>query len=407
MDFANVASLKGSPLSTSLTGSITPSFQVNEVNSSFSRVIKKKLTKTNLNLELHGYRMETDKLYSKDIKALQELRPKVERKLKQSIPRSFQTAGSVHEGSSVAKTLSLSSASRENLGCLGVHPHNYDSLIGYRKGVPIVNNQKTLQGVRRVLNYLTQVINAKSTSDGVSKTSYAATAIQKDEVAKMELLVILDNVPNLDTAEGQNNYLSLLTLTIARIKALQNLVILPKTMKEAIRYLTSRPTIPMHHESLSPASNRIGGGETSSRKNYGDFSKKKLKLTRVGTNAENLCGVLMINPAKSKLSELANLVFAKDSSGAKKNGKSAQSGLGAIGSLCAKKGIPLISLCDVSSPLTYCTYPIICNTRNLSEVYLVLDLLSYGLNHAASEAWSPFNSDQSSHRENSSGEIIV
>ncbi len=314
-----------------------------------------KLTQNNLSSELHGYRMETDKEYRKHIQNLNRLRPTTERKLKPIF--------GLHP---------IKEKVRENLGCLGVHPHNYDSLIGYRKGVPIVNNQKTLEGVRRVLNYLTKVINTPDLD------------LTKENKSKMELLVILDNVPNLDTAEGQNNYLSLLTITIARIKPLQNLVIVPKTMKEAIRYLTSRATIPMtssNHDKVSLNMENRNQGQTSV--DSLGHTRKKLNLTRVGTNPENLCGVLMINPAKSKLSDLANLVFSKNSSG--KGVSSTQSSLGAIGSLCAKKGIPLISLCDVSSPLTYSTYPIICNTRNLSEVYLVLDLLSYGLNKAAND----------------------
>jgi hypothetical protein len=248
---------------------------------------------------------------------------------------------------------------RKELGNLGVHPHNYSSLLGYRKGVPVVNNQKTLQDIRRVLNYLKKVIHSKII-DSVNPDS------------KMELLVILDNVPNLDTAEGQNNYLNLISLTLARINSLSSgggLVILPKTMKDAIRYLTSRATVPIiSSKPQKLVYSSLSKGSISSRKDPRTHDE--------GYNPENLCGVLMINPAKSKLSELANLVFAKNG----KNMSSAQSSLGAIGRLCAKKGIPLISLCDLSSPLTYCTYPIICNTRNLSEVYLVLDLLSYGLN---------------------------
>jgi len=320
------------------------------------KILKKRLTLENVNEELHEYRLNTDKIYKKQIKKLTELRPTVEGKLKPV------NLGPTRSASNGGTTYSIKENIRKNLGCLGVHPHHYDSLIGYRKGVPIVNNQKTLEDVRRVLNFLTKIINTPASS---------LTSSKSGEEAKMELLVILDNLPNLDTAEGQNNYLSLLTITIARIRPLKNLVIVPKTMKEAIRYLTSKATIPLFNSFPQP---KFSPSETTYKKSG------KLNLTRVGTNPENLCGVLMINPAKSKLAELANLVFSKNKSG--KGKQSSDSSLGAIGSLCAKKGIPLISLCDVSSPLTYCTYPITCNTRNLSEVYLVLDLLSYGLNQA-------------------------
>jgi len=310
------------------------------------RGISISLSEKTLPSELHDYRMETDSVYKRKIKNLRSLRP-------MPLAKSLYKEKGVYEGDSkVIFGPSTNADLRESLGNLGVHPHNYDSLLGYRSGVPIVNNQKTLQGIRRVLNYLRKVSLAK-----------------KDSTNPMELLVILDNLPNLDTAEGQNNYLSLLSLSIARIKPLPSLVILPKTTKEAISYLTSRASIPMESLSLQKGVKK------------GDFhTRKNLSLTSPGTNPENLCGVLMINPAKSKLSDLANLVFTKGKKG--KGMSSAQSGLGAIGSLCAKKGIPLISLCDISSPLTYCTYPIICNTRNLSEVYFVLDLLSYGLNQS-------------------------
>lgn len=215
-----------------------------------------------------------------------------------------------------------------------VHPHHYSNILGYRYKNTIINPSITLHGVRRVLHFLKNVIQVKNAGAELNAHAHAeGHALLKSEKPKgtLDLIVVIEssvlNVGSQDKAQVSSA--SLVAYSLLRLQQFSGLKILPKTTKETIRYLTT--------------------GETT-----------------------NLCGVLMLNPAKSVLGSLADTLFNK------KNKK--LSAGNAIGTLCSKKGIPLISLCDISSPLTLCTYPIICDTRDIKSIYYVFDLLTYGLN---------------------------
>lgn len=236
-----------------------------------------------------------------------------------------------------------------------VHPHNYNNILGYRKkndsGDLIVNPNITIQGIRRVLHFLKTLINIKKGSSGNTSrksnlNSVHTASSMSIKTEPFELIVVIESATKTRSqqlaiggeskVDSKPSSTDLLIYNILRLKTFATLKITVKTAKETISYL-AQP-----------------GGVNQSK---------------------NLCGVLMLNPAKSVLGTLADNLFNQTN---KKNRKLSINK--AIGVLCSKNGIPLISLCDISSALNFYTYPIICNTRNIDSIYYVFDLLTYGIN---------------------------
>lgn len=223
-----------------------------------------------------------------------------------------------------------------------VHPHHYSNILGYRKKSVVVNPNITLQGVRRVLHYLKTIIKVTSFSESIDFNKVEGVdSLSQRQVA--ELIVVVESSMLSDTTNenAQASAAALISHSLLRLQEFSKLKVTVKTAKETISYLAS----------------------------------SEVKTSLKGAFEVTVCGVLILNPAKSVLGSLADTLFNQTNKKDKK-----MSAGNAIGSLCAKKGIPLISLCDVSSPVSLCTYPIVCDTRNLKSVYLVLDLLTYGLN---------------------------
>lgn len=193
-----------------------------------------------------------------------------------------------------------------------VHPHHYSEILGYRNQQVIVNPNVTFQGVRRVLHFLKGVLHATRNQESA------------------ELIIVADSSMLLRNSQekGQLSSTALIAYSLARLQEFSGIKISVKTTKETISSLA--------------------------------------------TSTDNsIVSVMMISPAKSLLSTLADNLLKKDKKTSAGN---------AVGTLCAKKGIPLIGLCDISSPVNYYTYPIVCDTRNVKSIYFVFDLLTYGLN---------------------------
>lgn len=229
-----------------------------------------------------------------------------------------------------------------------INSHHYADIFGYRHNKAILNPNITFQGIRRVLHYLKNVVDDLSLP-------------LRDSQEKKELIIVLDSnasVPSSSGSIGSNSRspktggdsanrasqrtstilfaYSILRLTkIGEQPALANLQITLKTTKDVISYLSAEEK-----------------------------------------GATRPCGVIMINPAKSALCTLADRIFGSARASNDRNRYATNS----LGYLCAKKGIPLISLCDIASSVTYATYPILCDTRDIKSFYLVLDILSYGIN---------------------------
>jgi len=208
-----------------------------------------------------------------------------------------------------------------------VHPHHYSNILGYRKKNVVVNPNVTLQGIRRVLHYLKTIIQVTSSKVNAFKETPA------------ELIILVESSVRTDAVKEntQASSAALIAYSLLRLQDFNKLKITTKTAKETISYLASAS------------------------------SKSTIK--------KNICGILILNPAKSILGNLADTLFNQTN----KKDKKISAG-NAIGALCAKKGIPLISLCDIASPINLYTYPIVCDTRDVKSIYLVLDLLTYGLN---------------------------
>ena len=283
-----------------------------------------------------------------------------------------------------------------------VHPENYSSIIGYRKqrtligdqdprsgsqsgvqsnvksGVqslqgsqkgfresaePVIDPNVTLQDIRRVLHYFNSLKKAGNAWNRVvTKDQLDVDKTRKALTEELEIIVVMESrVIGSDNARLKKgvSIIDLLKYNVNRLidpqrggdSALPKITI--KTTKETISYLAKQPVL-------------------SSTVERGEFNK--------GLTLKP-CAVLMINPARSTLGSLADTIFMPALGGSKK-----LSAGNAIGALCGKKGIPLISLCDISSSNTYYTYPIHCDTRDIRNVYLVLDLLTYGLNRLADRA---------------------
>jgi len=230
-----------------------------------------------------------------------------------------------------------------------VHPNNYLSVLGYRNNKVILNPNVTLQGIRKCLHYLKNVIETKSlhtTSPSeliivLESSLLNSLSLQYKSSNNKESVKPKKKVQN--QIKGVCGSTDLLAYSLLRLQKahLNKLKITLKSAKETLSYLSS---------------------------------------LNKNTNKEKLCGVLMINPAKSLLGNLADSIFNQQS-------KKMSTG-NAIGSLCATKGIPLISLCDIVSPLQFCTYPIMCDTRNIKSIYTIFDLLTYGLNQIMSSEYN-------------------
>lgn len=225
-----------------------------------------------------------------------------------------------------------------------IHPDNYLNVLGHRNNKVVLNPNVTLQGIRRCLHYLKNVVEVKNNVKGSSELIIVlessllnSLSLQYKSLNKKENLNKSLDKKNSQT-KGFCGSTDLLAYSLLRLQKthLSKLKITLKSAKETLSYLS-------------------------------EMNKN--------SNKHKLCGVLMINPAKSLLGNLADNIFNQTS----KKTKKVSTG-NAIGSLCATKGIPLISLCDVVSSLQFCTYPIICDTRNINNIYVVFDLLTYGLN---------------------------
>lgn len=260
-----------------------------------------------------------------------------------------------------------------------VNPQNYLSVLGYRNSKILLNPNVTFQGVRRFLLYLKKVIQLRCEANNLTAQ------------APLELIVVLESVL-LNSLSSQ--YLS---------SAVAN----PEGVLRSCDLKTTGLNFVQANISKSFSSNLLKGVSGSTdlllysllrlQHEHSKSLRKTLKITlrtpketisylsSLNKNKQDggkLCGVLMLNPTKSLLSTLADRIFNQVSNST----KSRRNTNFAVGFLCAKKGIPLISLCDVASPINFCTYPIFCDTRNIKSIYSVIDLITYGLNQLISDS---------------------
>jgi hypothetical protein len=275
-----------------------------------------------------------------------------------------------------------------------VHPHNYASILGYRKKALVVNPSVSLHGIRRVLHYLKTVTHLSSTQvntgvsslsaelivviDGSQRTSHSKPSLKQPKAelnSKPEVMLKGKTTRLSKSKKGVLSAASLLDYSLSAFSAgglykLPGLIIVFKTHKETLSYLAQKP---------ASFNRRV----TTAFEN----PQTKVKLNgAINHSTLPVCGVLMLNPAKSILSSFADSLSGNLNK--KRKGTAMTSAGNAIGRLCSKKGIPLISLCDVASPINFCTYPIFCDTRNVKSIYYVLDLLVYGLNQLKAETSS-------------------
>lgn len=310
------------------------------------------------------------------------------------------------------------------------HPQQYSNLLGYRTTNAVVNPYVTLQSIRRFLHYLKNVLSVDLLkTDNIALNRRLSNSPSQGPVSS-ELIIVLESsllsslskqyVASIKTiakqsapfarpqpkvaskvesnkasttagkdSDGRLNYQKLDVTNGANKQ--KNMTAYSKSgATDLLFYCLLRllgPALALNESVVHPSGQLVKGEKTqcgnlkislkTAKETISYLAQSRPDLATQKTDVE-LVGVLMISPAKSVLGTLASQIFTSNGSNHKK-----LSTANALGLLCSKKGIPLISLCDITSPVNFSTYPIICDTSNINSLYVVFDLLTYGLNKLA------------------------